>query len=146
MPYSDTPSDFEKIISSGLSRRRFLTGMGVAALGAFVGGNSVLRQAVAAESSGLLGFKAVPTSTDDTFVVPEGYTAQPLISWGEPLCPDAPPSDVDGTEPAAAQDMQFGDNNDGMSVFELSEDRALLAVNNESVNLATMYPHGGSAI
>src|SRR5690606_37281100 len=63
-----------------------------------------------------------------------------------PLLPDAPPFDVDGTQPAAAQAMQFGDNNDGMSLFALREDRALLAVNTESVNLATMYPHGGSAL
>ena len=145
MQHSDTPSDFEKIITSGLSRRGFLAGMGVAALGTFLGANT-LTQAFATGRSPLLGFKPVPTSTADTFVVPEGYSARPLLSWGDPLFPDAPGFDVDGSQPGAAQALQFGDNTDGMSLFPLSEDRALLAVNNESVSLSTMYPHRGSAI
>lgn len=145
MQHSDTPSDFENIIASGLSRRGFLAGMGVAALGTFLGAGT-LRQAHATARSPLLGFTPVPTSTADTFVVPEGYSARPLISWGDPLFPDAPPFDVDGTQPGSAQALQFGDNTDGMSLFPLSDDRALLAVNNESVSLETMYPHQGAAI
>src|SRR5690606_23020963 len=101
MQHSDTPSDFENIIASGLSRRGFLAGMGVAALGTFLGAGT-LRQAHATARSPLLGFTPVPTSTADTFVVPEGYSARPLISWGDPLFPDAPPFDVDGTQPGSA--------------------------------------------
>src|SRR5690606_41170990 len=118
-------------------------GMGGAALGTCPGAGT-LRPAPATSRSALLGFKPVPTSTADTFFVPEGYSARPLLSWGDPLFPDAPPFDVDGSQPGSAQALQFGDNTDGMSLFPLSEDRALLAVNNESVTLETMYPHGGS--
>ncbi|HYN61566.1 MAG TPA: PhoX family phosphatase, partial [Rubrivivax sp.] len=33
----------------------------------------------------LLGFKSVPVSTADTVVVPEGYSAQVIAAWGEPV-------------------------------------------------------------
>src|SRR5690554_3922010 len=99
MQHSDpSSSDFEKLVAPGLTRRGFLAGMGMAALGTFIGANSV-RRAVAAGTQALLGFKPVATSTADRFVVPEGYSARPLISWGDPLFPDAPGFDVDATQP-----------------------------------------------
>ncbi len=33
----------------------------------------------------LLGFKAVSASTQDKVIVPQGYEAKVLISWGDPL-------------------------------------------------------------
>ena len=41
--------------------------------------------------------------------------------------------------------MQFGDNNDGMSLFAFPDDpnRALMAINNEYTNYRYLYPHGG---
>ena len=59
---------------------------------------------------------------------------KPLISWGDPILKGAPAFDESGTQNAAAQAGQFGDNTDGMSFFPLADDRALLAVNNEYTN------------
>lgn len=39
--------------------------------------------------------------------------------------------------------LTFGDNNDGMSFFPLSKDRAILAINNEYINPEIMFKHQG---
>ncbi|MDI3325268.1 PhoX family phosphatase [Pontibacterium granulatum] len=144
----DNASDLETIVDKAVSRRGFLRG-GAAAMGLFLAANP-LAQAVAAATkpaaSKLLGFSAIPASTADTFVVPEGYNAQPLISWGDPILRGAPAFDESGTQNAAAQAGQFGDNTDGMSLFPLSEDRALLAVNNEYTNYTLLFDHKGKAM
>ena len=145
--HAEKDSDFSKIIDAGLSRRRFLQG-GATAMGLFLATNP-LANAVAATtnpSSKLLGFKPVATSTADTFIVPEGYTAKPLISWGDPILKGAPVFDESGTQPASAQAAQFGDNTDGMTFFPLTEDRALLAVNNEYTNYKLLFDHKGDAM
>ncbi|GAA0790273.1 PhoX family protein [Marinobacterium sediminicola] len=138
-------TDFDRLTTKGVSRRNFLRG-GAAAMGLFLAA-SPLAQAVAAATrpapSTLIGFKAVPASTADSFVVPEGYVAKPLISWGDPILKGAPAFDESGTQNAAAQAGQFGDNTDGMSFFPLGEDRALLAVNNEYTNYEYLFAHQG---
>ncbi|MGB0467573.1 MAG: PhoX family protein [Pontibacterium sp.] len=141
-------SDLETIVDKAISRRGFLRG-GATTLGLFLAANP-LAQAMAAATrpvtSTLLGFSAVRASTADTFIVPEGYSAQPLISWGDPILRGAPAFDQSGTQSAAAQAAQFGDNTDGMSLFPLSEDRALLAVNNEYTNYQLLFAHQGDAM
>lgn len=94
----------------------------------------------------LLGFKAIPISTEDKIIVPDGYEAKPLISWGDPLFSKAKPFDESKTINAQAianATLTFGDNNDGMSLFPLSKDRFLLAVNNEYMNPEIMFSHQG---
>jgi len=144
----DNASDLETIVDKAVSRRGFLRG-GAAAMGLFLAANP-LAQAVAAATkpatSKLIGFSAVRASTADTFIVPEGYSAHPLISWGDPILRGAPAFDQSGTQNAAAQAAQFGDNTDGMSLFPLSEDRALLAVNNEYTNYQLLFAHKGDAM
>jgi len=138
-------NDFNDIIDNSLSRRSFLKG-GTAALGLFMASTPLSQAVAAASNKPLLNFKAIPASTADSFVVPEGYTATPLISWGDPILADAPAFDQSGTQNAAAQAGQFGDNTDGMSLFPLNENRALLAVNNEYTNYEYLFAHGGKAM
>ncbi|MDA0424286.1 hypothetical protein PAA25_03300, partial [Stutzerimonas frequens] len=75
-------TDFDRLTATGIKRRNFLRG-GAAAMGLFLAAHP-LAQAVAAAARpagpSLLGFKAVPASSADTFVVPDGYLAKPLIS------------------------------------------------------------------
>ena len=144
----DNASDLETIVDKAVSRRGFLRG-GAAAMGLFLAANP-LAQAVAAAAkpaaSKLIGFSAVRASTADTFIVPEGYSAQPLISWGDPILRGAPTFDQSGTQNATAQAAQFGDNTDGMSLFPISDDRAVIAVNNEYTNYEYLFDHGGDAM
>ncbi|OAI92609.1 PhoX family protein [Pseudomonas putida] len=142
------PTDLEQLV--GLSRRRFIGAGALCGAALFLGGNllsrSVLANSVSAASgSPLLGFSAIASSTADGISLPPGYKASVLISWGQPLHPGAPAFDPSGKGTAKAQEVQFGDNNDGMSLFPFpgDENRALMAINNEYTNYRYLFDHGG---
>lgn len=145
-PRSETPQ-FTQMVEQGLSRRRFLGAS--AALGAVAFFTiTPLSQSIAAvlapAERSLLGFKAVAVSTADTVVVPDGYQVERLISWGDPLFSDvAEFSNQVQNNTVANQQRQFGDNNDGMSLFSVDENTAILAVNNEYSNYELMFVHQG---
>ena len=94
----------------------------------------------------LLGFKAVPTSTADEIVVPEGYTAQVLIPWGTPLHSRGPAFRKDASNTAADQERQIGSNHDGMHLFPLGKDSGLLTLNHEYVDTTGLYADGSAVI
>ncbi|WP_319783995.1 PhoX family phosphatase [Oceanisphaera sp. IT1-181] len=136
--------EFTKMVEKSLSRRRFLGGAAALSAAAFFSVSPVSRAIAAATgSSPLLGFSAVAASTADTFVVPSGYQAERLISWGDPLFSNVAEFIDGGGNSAAEQLGQFGDNNDGMSFFPIDENTALLAVNNEYCNYELMFEHLG---
>ncbi|WP_338165807.1 PhoX family protein [Vibrio sp. 10N] len=129
-----------------MSRRGFLKGTGAAAAVGFFAATP-LSQAVASvkpASSALMGFDAIPISTSDAVTVPEGYQADVLISWGDAIKKGAPAFSQNND--SKAQEMQFGDNNDGMTFFLIDNDRAVLVVNNEYTNNEYLYPHQGQSI
>lgn len=139
-------SQLSAMIDARLSRRRFLTGTAAAGAGAFLTLNPVAKAMAAKPQSSLLNFEPVPVSTSDTLVVPKGYRATPLMSWGDPIFTDAPEFDPSGKQDSRAQAQQFGDNTDGMSLFPISDDRAVLAINNEYTNYEYLFPHQGQAM
>jgi uncharacterized protein len=71
-------------------------------------------------SGPLLGFKSVPVSTADTVAVPEGYVAQVLAPWGEPvgLSGETPAFKFDASNTAAEQEVQMGMHHDGIHFFK----------------------------
>ena len=143
----DQPTDLEQLI--GLSRRGFIGAGALCGAALFLGGGllsrSALAASVSASSSQLLGFDSINTATGDSISLPPGYRSSVLISWGQPLHADGPAFDPSGKGTASAQEVQFGDNNDGMSLFAFPDDpnRALMAINNEYTNYRYLYPHGG---
>ncbi|MCP1452839.1 PhoX family protein [Pseudomonas kilonensis] len=140
-------TDLEKIV--GLSRRSFISAGALCGAAMFLGGNllsrSVLAAAVSEGNNRLLGFNSIAAATADTITLPPGYKSSVLISWGQPLQKNAPAFDPSGNGTARAQEVQFGDNNDGMSLFPFPGDnnRALMAINNEYTNYRYLFPHGG---
>jgi len=143
---NDKDSDFSNMINKRLSRRGFLMGTAAVGAGAFLTLNPVAKAMSSRSDYSLLNFTAIPTSTSDTVVVPTGYRATPLMSWGDPIFANAPAFNANGQQNSATQAMQFGDNTDGMSVFPLSKDRAILAVNNEYTNYKYLFDHQGKAM
>lgn len=143
----DQPTDLEQMV--GLSRRGFIGAGALCGAALFLGGNLLSRSALAASvsagSSQLLGFAGIPAATSDSITLPPGYRSSVLISWGQPLAKNGPAFDPSGNGTAQAQEVQFGDNNDGMSLFAFPDDRhrALMAINNEYTNYRYLYPHGG---
>jgi secreted PhoX family phosphatase len=141
-------TDLEKI--TGLSRRRFIGAGALCGAAMFLGGNLLTRSALAASvsagNSTLLGFASIAAATADDISLPPGYKASVLISWGQPLQAGGPAFDPSGNGSAEDQEVQFGDNNDGMSLFPFPNDanRALMAINNEYTNYRYLYAHGGA--
>jgi secreted PhoX family phosphatase len=146
MNLSDKETDFSNMIEARLSRRSFLMGTAAVGAGAFLALNPLAKAVAASMESKLLNFVQVPVSTSDTIIVPKGYSTSNLMSWGDPIFPNAPAFNPDGKQDSAAQAMQFGDNTDGMSIFEISKDHAVLAVNNEYTNYEFLFADGGKAL
>lgn len=126
-----------------MERRNFLkVSSAVLAYAGFFSPSNVL----ANEKKPLIGFKQIAPSTSDSVIVPEGYEAKKLISWGDALFSKATPFDESKTINKVAianANLVFGDNTDGMAWFDLDEDRAILAVNNEYMNPEIMFNHHG---
>lgn len=143
----DQLTDLEQII--GLSRRSFIGAGALCGAAMFLGGGLLSRSAMATgislASSPLLGFDSIKAATTDSISLPPGYRSSVLISWGQPLHAAGPVFDPSGNGSAKAQEVQFGDNNDGMSLFAFPDDpnRALMAINNEYTNYRYLYPNGG---
>ena len=142
----DKDTDFSKMVNARLSRRGFLFGSAAIGAGTFLALNPVAKAIAGSINSPLLNFTAIPTSTADTITVPAGYTTRNLMSWGDPIFANAPAFNADGQQNSTAQAMQFGDNTDGMSLFPMSKDRALLAVNNEYTNYKFLFSHQGKSM
>lgn len=160
MPYDDdlisNPSGnrtFEEVVEARLSRRALL-GAGLAAgTATALAGVSALLQSVPTEAAErdlearaqpLLGFAGIEVSSADTVVVPPGYTAHVLISWGDPVS-KGPEFKPDASNSAAEQAQQFGMHNDGMVYFPIrGSERGLLVVNNEYIDDMLLFPDGNA--
>ncbi|ELS40914.1 Putative phosphatase [Pseudomonas syringae pv. syringae B64] len=144
-------TDLENMVGAdkvGLTRRGFISAGALCGAAMFLGGNllsrTVLADSVSAASGTLLGFQSIPAATADSISLPAGYRSSVLISWGQPLQAGGPAFDPSGKGTAQAQEVQFGDNNDGMCLFPMRgrKDRALLAINNEYTNYRYLFEHG----
>ncbi len=133
-----------ELIQRRLSRRdalRGLVGVGAAAaLGHELLGSTALAQEAGPSS---LTFKEVAHTLDKTHHIPEGYEAQVLIRWGDPVVAGAPPFDPANLT-VAGQDKQFGYNCDFIGLHPLplgskAGDRFLMVVNHEYTNTNLMF-------
>jgi len=133
------------VIASRFNRRDILKGaLGVAAITATVSPLALLAADQARAAQSAFSFKEVDAGIDDRHHVAEGYDADILIRWGDPVLADAPAFDV-MEQTAAAQARQFGYNNDyvGYIPFPGAADPAahgLLCVNHEYTNVELMFP------
>ena len=124
----------DDVVQRVMNRRGFLmkTG-GSAAAVAFL--SSGVARAASMSASSLLGFTAIPMSTDDAVHVAPGYTARAFVPWGTPMFSSGEGAQWagDGSDSAAAQLRQVGDNHDGIHFFPLDgrSDEGLLVMNHE---------------
>lgn len=130
-------------------RRLMLGGLGAAALpflgmlSACGGGDSDSE-----EPERMLGFTAVAAASGDAVVVPAGYVATAFLPWGEPINANGPAWKSDASNTAVEQELQVGDNHDGIHFFGFNStgngpgersDEGLLVFNHEYVNLEYLY-------
>ena len=127
-------TDFDRVVDTALSRRGFLGGVMTFGLGSFLVGTTALtRDALANGQTDRFGFAQVAANSEDTITVPEGFTWEQVVTWGDPLFSDAPAFDEATRGTAASQALAFGDNNDGMSIFT-KDGRTVMAINNDYTN------------
>ncbi|TMV15072.1 PhoX family protein [Arenibacterium halophilum] len=131
------------VINARYGRRDVLRGMlAVSATTALFGTSAMVapRQAAAAGSS-RYNFEELTWGNDETHHIAEGYDADVLLRWGDPITADAPEFDV-MNQTAEAQLKQFGYNNDyvGFTALDDRGDRGLLCVNHEYTNEEVMFP------
>ena len=143
---TEKESDFSKMVNARLSRRGFLLASATASAGAFLALNPIAKAVAGNMESPLLNFTPISSSTSDNLIVPNGYSSSTLMSWGDPIFKNAPVFNPNGKQDSNAQALQFGDNTDGMSIFPLSNDRAILAINNEYTNYKYLFDHQGNAM
>ena len=147
--------DFRSIASAVFSRRQ-LFGLGAAAAVAIAVG---VDRAAPVSAPGAAGVGGLGVSTGkpgtaglsfgpiasvpadvDAFTVPDGYTWQPLIRWGDPLFSRTPAFDILG-QTAEAQQGQFGYNSDYLDIIpDPSGKTGVLVNNHEYVNPNLMFP------
>ena len=147
--------DFRSIASAVFSRRA-LFGLGAAAAVAVAVGvgrtapvSSPSASAVGGAGASFarpgragLAFRAidpVPAAVD-AFTVPDGYTWEPIIRWGDPLFSRTPAFDLRNQTPQA-QAEQFGYNCDYLDIVaDPSGKTGVLVNNHEYVNPGLMFP------
>ena len=97
-------------------------------------------------------FVPVKKNVNDTVTIPDNYTYDIVVSYGDPIKPNISNMGNLGTEDWDTFDKRIGDHNDGTHFFpinasgvydETSDNRGLLAINHE--NCETMFMHTGGA-
>jgi secreted PhoX family phosphatase len=141
-PVSDT---IGAIIARRYSRRDMLKGsLGATAATVLFGQAALVSASGPAKAAGF-AFREVTAEIDTTHRVAEGYDADIVIAWGDPLADGLKPFDprnLTGDEQA----KRFGYNNDYLAFFPLDarNTRGLLCVNHEYASPEVMFPGVGT--
>ena len=131
-----------RLFERRIDRRRLL------GIGAQVAALSLGSARVWSSEPSALRFAPIVASRSDAVLVPDGYAAQTVLRWGDPLAAGAAPLDSGAVaagallEPTAAEEQgrQFGYNCDGIGLFPLDARRLVLCVNHEFPGPAQMFP------
>jgi secreted PhoX family phosphatase len=140
---------FDEVLAKRLSRRDLLKAGAAAAIAGVLPPSLAGCATVGLRREGVLGFAGVPLSMADTVRVPAGYTATPLLKWGDPIghASGSPAFKPDASNTADDQALQAGMHHDGMHYFPLpagsdSSSSGLLALNNEYTDDGLLHPDG----
>jgi hypothetical protein len=135
---------FQDVLGRRIARRSFLKGALLTAPLLIMGPGQISKHlADAAEGDGL-NFKPIKLDNQDRVLVAQGYRADVLIRWGDPVFRDSPAFNP-LTQSKLSQEHQFGYNCDFVSYLPLpygsnNPTQALLWVNHEYSNERIMFP------
>lgn len=135
---------FGDVVKDRLSRRDLMKQGLVASLAASAMG-AVAKTASSVEGPTALGFTPIPGSPEDRIIVPEGYSYDVLVSYGDPILDGAPAYRAGHLDGSAAG--QFGYNCDFVGYHPLphgskNSTHGLLSVNHEYVSPELMLESG----
>ncbi len=145
-----------------MSRRDVLIGGTATMAAAFVVGDAVFADSAEAgipprpghggyrrPQGPLLGFESLPPDVTDAITVPEGYEAQALVPWGDPIRTDGPAFAEDASNSSDDQLEQLGMGHDGVCYLPLAwgakgSRRGLLVINHEFTTANLLFPDGNA--
>jgi secreted PhoX family phosphatase len=136
---SESRPSLNDLIEQSLSRREVI--LGLAAAGTVTAVGAAAPAAAQPQAQASFNFPELAGGVDEKHHVADGYDADILIRWGDPLFPDSPAFDP-LKQTAAAQKRQFGMNNDFLGFIPLQADgnRGLLCVHHEYAESQMMFP------
>lgn len=129
-------NDFDRVVEASISRRGIIGG--ALAFGSCAALSTTFTPNLAKAATDRFAFKQIAANSLDAVTVPDGYSAEVLVRWGDPLWSNAPEFDHATRGDAASQSRAFGDNIDGMEVFAHGN-KSLLVVNNEYTNRSIIW-------
>ncbi|GAB2900076.1 PhoX family phosphatase [Uliginosibacterium flavum] len=143
-PKAPLSTPLADLIDARLSRRSALKGLLAGASGAALMGSGLAEAAGASSDPSSLQFAQPPHKIEQYQQVSTGHRGQVLIRWGDKVLADAPAFDP-LNQSAAAQEKQFGYNNDFVAFMPLprgskNSGHGLLCVNQEYTNPELMFP------
>ena len=133
------------IVAERLNRRDLMTGSLASAVLAAALPEGFMSATPAAAQTGktvksAFNFKEVTAGVDGRHHVAEGYDADILIRWGDPVLKSAPAFEPKN-QTGASQAKQFGYNNDFLGYFPINGSRrGLLAINHEYTSTELVFP------
>ena len=138
---------FGDIMAERMGRRDFLKGSLAAGVISATVSTLAIAAAEKAQAQGAanttpsFNFKELAAGHDDKLHIAEGYDADVLIRWGDPVLPGAPEFHPD-KQTKDSQSKQFGYNNDYLGYVPVngSSEHGLLCVNHEYTNGELMFP------
>ena len=137
------------VIAARMGRRDLMKGaLGFTAIAATVSPMALAASRAQAQTNGSsFDFAEIDAGVSEDMVVAEGYDADVLIRWGDPVLPGAPEFDIDN-QTAEAQNQQFGYNSDFIGTVPHPEapddpNRLLLVNHHEYTNEELMFPGVG---
>jgi secreted PhoX family phosphatase len=157
---------FADVLQKNLERRGFIKGTLAAAVGLALAGKGLDAEAKtplgteieqnfleSIKNLGNLparpGFQAVPVSRPvfpNGVLVPQGYSVDVILKWGEPITGTYPAYRPDGTNTGAEQEQQVGQHHDGMHYFGIAgfdfNRRGIICVNHEYIEQAYLLRNG----
>lgn len=148
---SDSLTDLiqRELDRSSLSRRAFvqvLSGTACATAWALRPAVAESTELPSGDTLRLFDFSSVPTSMKDTVVVADGYVAEVLYRWGDPVDGVGPQFLPDASNSATDQERQAGMGHDGMEYFEIEganpNREGLLAINHEYTDQVLLFSDG----
>jgi hypothetical protein len=149
----DTSLSLGSVVARRYSRREMLAGsLGVTAMTHLFGAaaltsgaspasaQAVVPAATVAVGGASFDFREVAAGIDERHHVAEGYSAEVVVSWGDPIMAGAAPFDPTGLT-GGEQARRFGYNNDYLAYFPVDggRSRGLLCVNHEYCNPELMF-------
>lgn len=141
-------NQFDAVVERAITRRGLLGGALAFGSGAAVFGTGLFSSTTASRAAGhaKFAFEPVGIATDFEIHVPAGYKSSVLVRLGDPLWSEAEGAyGSDGIIPVGLSDKVFGENTDGMELYEVNG-KEVIAVNSEYVNPKINLPEASEGV